>query len=261
MRSRVQGPRLLLIVAALVGLAILGAYALALVNSSNERDERAQADRTLESDVGVLEKRLRALEQANATISQQLAEQEKTSKAGIRPIANRVLASVFTVEGFDGSGSGWAAWSDAGSTYIVTAQHVVGDFNGVPVKVRRGARTWTGRVVKIDRVNDLALIRVRAEIGKPLWPDPTQQPSPAVGDELILIGSPYGLEGTVTTGVVSRITHNRIQTDAAANPGNSGGPAVDQDGYVVGVLLSGGGENLNFALPIQRLCVSLRSCA
>jgi serine protease Do len=65
----------------------------------------------------------------------------------------------------------------------------------------------------------------------------------------------------VTTGVISRITYNRIQADAAANPGNSGGPAVDKDGHVVGILLAGGGENVNFAVPIDRACVSIRRCA
>jgi len=77
----------------------------------------------------------------------------------------------------------------------------------------------------------------------------------------LLIGSPYGLEGTVTTGVVSRVTSKTIQTDAAANPGNSGGPAVDKQGNVVGILVSGGGENLNFAVPIAKVCRSLRHCS
>ena len=75
-----------------------------------------------------------------------------------------------------------------------------------------------------------------------------------------MLGTPYGLEGTVTTGIVSRVTYNAIQTDAAANPGNSGGPAVDRKGRIVGVLLSGGAENLNFTVPIQRACVTLRRC-
>jgi S1-C subfamily serine protease len=51
-----------------------------------------------------------------------------------------------------------------------------------------------------------------------------------------------------------------IQTDAAANPGNSGGPAVDKKGRLVGVLVSGGGQNLNFAIPIGLACVKLRDC-
>ena len=56
------------------------------------------------------------------------------------------------------------------------------------------------------------------------------------------------------------MSYDEIQTDAAANPGNSGGPGVDNHGHVVGVLLSGGGENLNFLVPIQRACVTVRAC-
>ena len=98
--------------------------------------------------------------------------------------------------------------------------------------------------------------RGRSRLGHPagaraLWQKPFL-PKPQAGDQLLLIGSPYGLEGTVTTGVVSRVTSKAIQTDAAANPGNSGGPAVDKQGRVVGILVSGGGENLNFAVPIER---------
>jgi S1-C subfamily serine protease len=257
-----RGRRLLVGFAlALLLLALSGAYALAL-SSRSERSARARADEAQATRIQNLDRRLNELEEQNGALSDKLDEQEKESAAGIRPLANRVLASVFTIEtDFGSEGSGWAAWTDGGSTYLVTAKHVVGDFSGTSVKVRRGAKSWNGRVVKLDSVNDLALIRVRVAIGTPLWPDPTQQSAPAVGDELVLVGSPYGLEGTVTTGVVSRVTYNRIQTDAAANPGNSGGPAVDREGHVVGVLLEGGGENLNFAVPIQRLCVSLRACA
>src|SRR5678815_4254724 len=66
--------------------------------------------------------------------------------------------------------------------------------------------------------------------------------------------------GTVTTGIVSRVTARAIQTDAAANPGNSGGPALDKNGHVVGVLVGGGGENINFAVPIRLACAKLRRC-
>lgn len=111
-------------------------------------------------------------------------------------------------------------------------------------------------MVETDPTNDLALLRVPAEVGPPLRQDADVQPQPRVGQTLMLVGSPYGLENTVTTGIVSRVTYN----DAAANPGNSGGPAVDQQGRVVGVLLSGGGENLDFTVPIRRACVALRDC-
>ena len=64
----------------------------------------------------------------------------------------------------------------------------------------------------------------------------------------------------MTTGVVSRVTRDAIQTDAAANPGSSGGPAVDLEGRVVGILVRGGAQNLNFAVPIAKVCRSLRRC-
>jgi serine protease Do len=80
------------------------------------------------------------------------------------------------------------------------------------------------------------------------------------GDRILLVGSPFGLEGTVTSGVVSRVGKDRIVTDAAANPGNSGGPAVDTNGQVVGVLLSDVGTDLSFLEPIQRACVTVREC-
>ena len=109
-------------------------------------------------------------------------------------------------------------------------------------------------------VNDLALISTRGQVGTPLWPNPGATAVPHPGDQLLLVGSPYGLEGTVTTGIVSRVSYNEIQTDAAANPGNSGGPALDRDGNVVGVLLAGEGQDLDFTVPIERACVALRAC-
>jgi S1-C subfamily serine protease len=116
-----------------------------------------------------------------------------------------------------------------------------------------------------DATNDLAVIRLDGHPAgaAPLWQKPLTAP-PAVGDALLLVGSPYGLSGTVTTGIVSRVSKAAIQTDAAANPGNSGGPALDASGHVVGILVSGikasYGSGLNFAVPIAKMCQHLRSC-
>ena len=176
----------------------------------------------------------------------------------VSSVAERVLRSVLTIETPDGSGTAWAAWTANGSLYLVTAHHVIEGH--VKVKVLRKTSSWDGEVVREDPVNDLAVVRVRKKIAPPLWQATGDDPAPAVGEQLILIGSPYGLEGSVTTGIVSRITYNAIQTDAAANPGNSGGPAVNLQGRVVGVLLAGGGQNVNFAVPTSRLCVTVRRC-
>jgi putative serine protease PepD len=249
---------------AAIAFFVVLALVLAVVSLSRVRTEREAllAEHTelvnlkartqrMARDVEALQTQIQAVKgEADAT--------SKASKEGIAPLASRILRSVYTIDTPYGSGTGWAAWKAAGATYLITANHVT---EGVrSVKVRQKTSTWTGRVVKSDDVNDFAVIRVNRELGPSLWQAAKQIPRPAVGDTLMLLGSPYGLEGTVTTGVVSRVTYNRIQTDAAANPGNSGGPAVDAQGHVVGILVSGGGENINFAIPLSRACVAVRKC-
>lgn len=227
-------------------------------NIASEADERPSEFAELRTKLAALDSEVEALSSQTGALSSEFGEARRKQEAGLAPLANEVLRSVFTLETLFGGGSGWAAWVEDGSTFVVTAHHVVEGFDRV--KVRWKTSTWTGLVIRIDEVNDVALVRVGKEIAPALWPDPTKVVAPMPGDELLLIGSPYGLEGTVTTGIVSRVTYNRIQTDAAANPGNSGGPAVDVTGDVVGIVVAGGGQNLNFAVPIQRLCVKLRRC-
>jgi S1-C subfamily serine protease len=237
---------------------VLALGAVALDRVASEQDDHEDEITALEGEVRRLRTAVSRLTATTASLGRKVAAQSSAAKAGLAPVAARTLGSVYTIQTAEGSGSGWAAWTDDGATYVITADHVVE--NAARVAVRQRESRWTGTVVETDGVNDLALVRVDREIGRPLWQDPNVQPTPIVGETLLLVGSPYGLEGTVTTGVVSRITYNEIQTDAAANPGNSGGPAVDRQGRVVGVLLSGGGQNLNFAVPIKRACIRIRDC-
>jgi S1-C subfamily serine protease len=221
--------------------------------------------RALRAQIGSLIRETSVLSGQNQALAHRLRRLEKhpATTTGVTMLAQRVLRSVFTVDTPEGLGTGWAAWSADGDTYLITANHVVADAVAAgsrTVKVERKNRTWSGQVIRQDSTNDLATVRVRGLIAPGLWQNPQLGLVPSPGDELVLVGSPYGLEGTVTTGVVSRVTYDSVQTDAAANPGNSGGPALDQQGDVVGVLLSGGGENLNFTVPIQRACVTLRHC-
>ena len=177
-------------------------------------------------------------------------------------LAARVKRSVFTVTVSLDEGTGFVAWVKGGASYVLTANHVVvlsvdrGDYGA---RVHTGTTIWLGRIVATDPDNDLALIRVPRRIGPPLWQRPVYVP-PLVGDELLLVGSPLGYEGSITSGVVGRVADDEIQTDAAAYPGISGGPAVDENGHLVGILVSGEGENLNFAVPINKACVRLRVC-
>jgi len=247
------------------GLALLlvllgiGAGVFAL---SSERSARRGSVSDLQGELDNTRNSLTIAEAQNATLAKRLKGVEGTvarSSKGLRPLAQRALKSVYTVEASESLGTAWLAWKSDGSSYLVTANHVI-NFPGENVTIRQHDRRWPGTVIRTDDTNDLALIRTRAKLGPSLWQQPQLDVTPVAGDQLVLIGSPYGLEGTVTQGVVSRVTYDEIQTDAAANPGNSGGPAIDKDGNVVGVLLSGGGENINFAVPIQRACVVLRPC-
>jgi S1-C subfamily serine protease len=247
--------------------ATLGLAACVLAGWVWHEQRGVAADRKdLQTRVAALESRMAHLSGRDAALASRLGSAEKTLKrreTGIAPLANRVLRSVFTVETDDGLGTGFVAWQDGDSTYLLTAAHVVEGQASGTVTITRKKGSWSGEVQGIDEKNDLAVIRVngRPAGAKPLWQDPHRS-VPHQGDELVLIGSPFGYSGTVTTGVVSRVTPREIQTDAAANPGNSGGPALTKDGRIVGVLVAGifGGQGVNFAVRVDRACVKLRSC-
>jgi S1-C subfamily serine protease len=251
---------------AALAIAALVLAALAWEAAKHERTARSHAVAAINSAILRDSQRITSLEAQNSALSKRLAATQQsvnTSKAGVAPLAARMLKSVFTIKTPNGLGTGWAAWQSGGSTYLITANHVAQDaisFGTHQVTVAQKSASWQGTITSTDSVNDLAVIKVVGAIAPALWQTPDSSISPLPGDQLLLVGSPYGLEGTVTTGVVSRVSYDAIQTDAAANPGNSGGPAVDAQGHVVGVLLSGGGENLNFLVPIQRACVSVRKC-
>ena len=150
------------------------------------------------------------------------------------------------------SGAGFLVTSDG---LIVTALHVIEDLTVGGVRLSNGDIYDTFTVVAFDRKRDLAIIRI-AGFNLPTVKLSTSHDI-AAGEAVILIGSPHGLEGTVTTGVVSAVRDaggfKVIQTDAAANPGNSGGPLLNASGEVIGVLdfKWRGAENLNFAIPIN----------
>jgi S1-C subfamily serine protease len=150
-----------------------------------------------------------------------------------------------------GSGSGSLVSPEG---LVLTNEHVVRGSNGqVQVTTAQGRR-FLGQVIAVDRPNDLALIRLQTN-GE-VFPTVTlADPSGIrVGQQVFAIGSPFGLSGTLTTGILSRISSNGdLQTDAAINPGNSGGPLLNSRGELIGVnkaILSagrGGNTGIGFA--------------
>jgi len=251
-------------VAPIVACALAGVAALIAVWAWHGQHAASGERAALRHQVAALQQSVNKLSGHDTKLTSRLGSAEKTLQrrdAGVAPLAKRALRSVFTVETRVGIGSGFVAWRDADASYLLTAAHVVnGEVSGTVTITRKG-RSWPADIQGIDEKNDLAVLRVGSNLAgaAPLWQNPHVPPAQQ-GDQVLLIGSPYGLSGTVTTGIVSRVTAQTIQTDAAANPGNSGGPALDKAGHVVGILVSGGGENINFAIRVQRACAKLRAC-
>jgi len=154
-------------------------------------------------------------------------------------------------------GSGFVISSDG---YIVTNNHVIEDVDEIEVAFKDGSE-YAAEVVGRDPATDIALILVKAENGLPALPLGNSS-ALRPGDWVIAIGNPFGLEHTVTAGIVSAL-HRRnvgagryddfIQTDAAINPGNSGGPLINATGEVVGIntAIRQGANTIGFAVPIN----------
>ncbi|MHA3961828.1 trypsin-like peptidase domain-containing protein [Synechococcus sp. LTW-G] len=151
------------------------------------------------------------------------------------------------------------------SGLLLTNAHVVEGTTRVMVGLPDGRRV-EGKVVGSDSVTDLAVVRLS---GAGPWPVAALGDSDAlqVGEWVIAVGNPFGLDQTVTLGIVSNLNRNAaalgitdkrlqlIQTDAAINPGNSGGPLLNADGEVIGIntlVRSGPGAGLGFAIPVNQ---------
>jgi S1-C subfamily serine protease len=161
----------------------------------------------------------------------------------------RALESVVTITTGGSQGSGFAY--GAPGRYVTNA-HVVGDARTVRLTTT-DRRVTAGTVLVRDARADIAIVSAPLRLA-PLAPRPSL---PAVGDDVFALGSPLGLTGSLSKGVVSAVGRREsfgeaIQTDAAVNPGNSGGPLVDAGGRVVGIATARArdAEGITFAIPI-----------
>ena len=163
------------------------------------------------------------------------------------------------ITGGEGDGQGSAFVFDG--EYVVTNEHVVWGADSIELQYTNG--DWTGAdVVGSDPYSDLAVLDVdhRPEVAEPLA---FTDVLPTVGQEVLAVGNPFGFEGSMSRGIVSGVNRslpgpgsgesrfdipNVVQTDAGVNPGNSGGPLVDMDGAIVGVISAGVAEGIGFAI-------------
>jgi S1-C subfamily serine protease len=213
------------------------------------------------------------------TVVRQVAVGDSASEASSAPLSvngiyRRAYRSVVELTVTSQSGSGFGVpqtQQGLGSGFvldrqgrIVTNQHVVDGAETVSVRFWNGA-SYTGRVLGSDASTDLAVIDVDAPASL-LSPLALGDSSAVqVGDGVVAIGSPFGLEETVTSGIVSALhrqmtspnqftINDSIQTDAAINHGNSGGPLLNTSGEVIGVNAqiqsdSGGSDGVGFSIP------------
>jgi S1-C subfamily serine protease len=175
-------------------------------------------------------------------------------------------SSVFGQEGGTATGSGFVVDDDG---TILTNAHVVEGAEQVSVSFEEDGESVDAEVLGVDPDTDLAVLKIDPDEVEDLTALPLGDSSDLeVGDPVVAIGNPFGLQRTVTTGIVSALQRqidapsgfsisNVIQTDASINPGNSGGPLLDAQGRVIGInsqIATGGGQGsvgIGFAVPVN----------
>jgi S1-C subfamily serine protease len=165
-------------------------------------------------------------------------------------------------EHLQGQGSGFIV--DATGT-ILTNAHVVNGADQVTVTLKDG-RKFKGEVKGVDEVTDLAVVKIQVQGGGLPTSEMGDSDQVEVGDWAIAVGNPFGLDNTVTLGIVSTLNRpsatagipdkrlDFIQTDAAINPGNSGGPLLNEQGEVIGIntAIRANAMGIGFAIPINK---------
>ncbi|HLO01356.1 MAG TPA: trypsin-like peptidase domain-containing protein [Pyrinomonadaceae bacterium] len=176
-------------------------------------------------------------------------------------LVRRIKPSAVAIETFDARGEKLSRGSGffVALDRVVTNRHVIDNAYRAEVHSYNGSVYQVKGVIAVDAEGDLALLRVDAPANqvRPLLLDRT---SPQEGESVVVIGNPFGLEGSVTNGIVSAVrdipTFGRIiQITAPISPGSSGSPVVNMQGQVIGVatLQITGGQSVNFAIPSERI--------
>jgi tetratricopeptide (TPR) repeat protein len=176
-------------------------------------------------------------------------------------LVKRIKPSAVAIETFDSRGNTLSRGSGffVGPDRIITNRHVIDKSNRVEIHLMDGKKFVVKGVLAIDGEGDLALLQVDVprELAVPL---PVVKAVPQEGEFVVVIGNPFGLEGSVSNGIVSAVREisgygKIIQITAPISPGSSGSPVVNMLGQVIGVatLQAAEGQSLNFAVPADRI--------
>lgn len=246
------------LVPALLALATLVIVAL-LVQQFVLRRELASVRR----DASLNAARIAEAEAVVDDVEDDVADQDDRELDAER-VADRAGPSVFTLTGRTASGTGFAAFRDGDATLVLTNDHVVAALiaDGSPrVLLEQAGDRFRGTVWARDARNDLALVRIAEDLPvlRNAWAEGND---PEEGDPVLAYGSPLGLNDSLSRGIVSALREDAIQTDAQVNPGNSGGPLLDRNGDVMGVVTgelsasraSAGGGGISIAVDVRLAC-------
>jgi S1-C subfamily serine protease len=201
-----------------------------------------------------------------------LTEEERNNIAIYERVADGVVNVISTAvqmdfffNAFPSQGSGSGSIIDTRG-HILTNHHVAANAQKLEVTLADGSK-WPAKLIGSDPDNDLAVIKIDAPKEKLKVILMGDSKNLRIGQKVLAIGNPFGLERTLTTGIISslgrtirsevgNLMEDIIQTDAAINPGNSGGPLLNSDGEIIGINSaiispSGGSVGIGFAIPVN----------
>jgi S1-C subfamily serine protease len=186
---------------------------------------------------------------------------ESAAQDYLPELVRRIKPSSVAIETFDAKGNTLARGSGffIAADRVITNRHVIERAARVEVHLVDGKRFPVRGVLAVDGEGDLALLQV--DVPRSLAvPLPMARVAPREGESIVVIGNPFGLEGSVSDGIVSAVREipgygKIIQITASISPGSSGSPVVNMAGQVIGVatLQAAEGQNLNFAVPAERV--------
>lgn len=210
------------------------------------------------------------VEELKKEVEQLKAENTKkdvspTTEIGINDIIFSISKSIFFIQTDKGIGTGFVVLQNGNSSYIVTANHVI-DKN-IKVKSYGTNQLYSPVLFSNDETNDLAILLLDNVVIPPIPWAVDNNNYPKIGDEVFAIGNPLGISGTLTKGIISNLDNNILQTDAALNPGNSGGPIINKYGQALAVVVWKAmldkktyAEGISIGITMNSLCSSLLNC-